>query len=68
MREKCAVEFFESFEDDYSENGYHLVNHSRKEKYYILKDFLERRHPEKSEYYWNILKEEFNSREVRKIK
>lgn len=68
MREKSAFEFFESFADDYRAKGYHLVNHSRKEKYYILKDFLERRHPEKGEYYWNILKEEFNSREVRKIK
>lgn len=66
--EKSAFKFFESFADDYRAKGYHLVNHSRKEKYYILKDFLERRHPEKGEYYWNILKEEFNSREVRKIK
>lgn len=66
--EKSAFKFFESFADDYRAKGYHLVNHSRKEKYYILRDFLERRHPEKGEYYWNILKEEFNSREVRKIK
>jgi len=66
--EESAFAFFESFADDYREKGYHLVNHSRKEKYYILKDFLDRRCPEKSEYYWSILKEEFNSREVRKIK
>ena len=66
--ERSAFRFFESFADDYREKGYHLVNHSRKEKYYILKDFLDRRCPEKSEYYWSILKEEFNSREVRKIK
>ena len=66
--EESVFAFFESFADDYREKGYHLVNHSRKEKYYILKDFLDRRCPEKSEYYWNILKEEFNSREVRKIK
>ena len=68
MREKSAFEFFESFADDYRAKGYHLVNHSRKEKYYILKDFLDRRYPEQSEYYWELLKEEFNSREVRKIK
>ena len=66
--EDSAFRFFEDFADDYRERGYHLVNHSRKEKYYILKDFLDRRCPEKSEYYWSILKEEFNSREVRKIK
>ena len=66
--EKSAFGFFESLADDYREKGYHLVNHSRKEKYYILKDFLDRRHPGKSEYYWSLLKEEFNSREVRKIK
>ena len=66
--EESAFQFFESFGDDYRSKGYHLVNHSRKEKYYILKEFLERRYPEKGEYYWSILKEEFNSREVRKIK
>ena len=66
--EESAFGFFESFGDDYRAKGYHLVNHSRKEKYYILKDFLDRRNPEKSEYYWELLKEEFNSREVRKIK
>ena len=67
-REKSAFRFFESLADDYRAKSYHLVNHSRKEKYYILKDFLDRRYPEKSEYYWELLKEEFNSREVRKIK
>ena len=66
--EDSAFGFFESLADDYRAKGYHLVNHSRKEKYYILKDFLDRRNPEKSEYYWELLKEEFNSREVRKIK
>lgn len=66
--ETSAFGFFESLADDYRAKGYHLVNHSRKEKYYILKDFLDRRYPEKSEYYWELLKEEFNSREVRKIK
>ncbi len=66
--EASAFRFFESLGDDYREKGYHLMNHSRKEKYYILKNFLERRYPEKGEYYWNLLKEEFNSREVRKIK
>ena len=67
-REQSAFGFFESLADDYREKGYHLVNHSRKEKYYILKDFLERRDPENGAYYWEILKEEFNSREVRRIK
>ena len=66
--EESAFGFFESLADDYRAKGYHLVNHSRKEKYYILKDFLDRRYPEQSEYYWELLKEEFNSREVRKIK
>ena len=66
--EKSAFEFFESFADEYRKKGHHLVNHSRKEKYYILKEFLEKRYPEKGDYYWNILKEEFNAREVRKIK
>ena len=66
--EDSAFGFFESLADDYRKKGYHLVNHSRKEKYYILKDFLDRRHPEKSEDYWELLKSEFNSREVRKIK
>ena len=66
--EKSAFTFFESLGDDYRAKGYHLMNHSRKEKYYILKDFLDRRYPEKSEYYWELLKTEFNSREVRKIK
>ena len=66
--EESAFGFFESLADDYRAKGHHLVNHSRKEKYYILKDFLDRRYPEKSEYYWELLKEEFNSREVRKIK
>ena len=66
--EKSAFGFFESFADDYRAKGHHMVNHSRKEKYYILKEFLDRRYPEKSEYYWELLKEEFNSREVRKIK
>ncbi len=68
LEEASAFRFFESLAEDYRRHGYHLVNHSRKEKYYILKDFLERRHPRKSEYYWELLKEEFNSREVRKIK
>lgn len=68
LEEASAFRFFESLAEDYRRHGYHLVNHSRKEKYYILKDFLERRHPKKSEYYWELLKEEFNSREVRKIK
>ncbi len=68
LEEASAFRFFESLAEDYRRHGYHLVNHSRKEKYYILKDFLERRHPGKSEYYWELLKEEFNSREVRKIK
>lgn len=66
--EKSAFGFFESLADDYRAKGHHMVNHSRKDKYYILKDFLDRRYPEKSEYYWELLKEEFNSREVRKIK
>ena len=66
--EDSAFGFFESLADDYRAKGYHLVNHSRKEKYYILKDFLERRNPKMGEYYWELLKEEFNSREVRKIK
>ncbi len=66
--EESAFAFFESLGDDYRAKGYHLVNHSRKEKYYILKEFLEGRYPKKGEYYWNLLKEEFNSREVRKIK
>lgn len=67
-REDSAFAFFESLAEDYRSKGYHLVNHSRKEKYYILKDFLDRRHPEKSEDYWELLKLEFNSREVRKIR
>ena len=66
--EDSAFGFFESLAEDYRAKGYHLVNHSRKEKYYILKDFLERRNPKMGEYYWELLKEEFNSREVRKIK
>ena len=66
--ETSAFGFFESLADDYRSKGYHLVNHSRKEKYYILKEFLDRRCPEQSEHYWELLKEEFNSREVRKIK
>ena len=66
--EESAFGFFESFADEYRGKGYHLVNHSRKEKYYILKEFLEKRYPEMGEYYWSILKEEFNAREVRKIK
>ena len=37
--EKSAFAFFESFADEYRGKGYHLVNHSRKDKYYILKDF-----------------------------
>ena len=68
MEEASAFRFFESLAKDYREKGYHLVNHSRKEKYFILKDFLDRRHPGKSECYWSLLKEEFNSREVRKLK
>jgi len=68
LEEESAFRFFESLAEDYRRHGYHLVNHSRKEKYYIMKDFLERRHPQKSEYYWELLKEEFNSREVRKIR
>lgn len=68
LEEVSAFRFFESLAEDYRRHGYHLVNHSRKEKYYILKDFLERRRPQKSEYYWELLKEEFNFREVRKIK
>ena len=66
--EKSPFAFFEAFADDYRAKGHHMVNHSRKEKYYIFKEFLEERHPEQGEYYWNLLKEEFNSREVRKIK
>ena len=66
--EKSAFGFFESLADDFRAKGHHMVNHSRKNKYYILKDFLDRRYPEKSEYYWELLKEEFNSKEVRKIK
>ena len=66
--EHSAFGFFESLADDYRAKGYHLMNHSRKEKYYILKDFLERRNPQMGEVYWEILKSEFNSREVRKIK
>ena len=66
--EKSPFRFFESLSEDYRQKGYHLTNHSRKEKYYILKDFLERRRPEKGARYWELLKEEFNSREVRKIK
>lgn len=68
QEEKSDFGFFESLADDYRAKGYHLMNHSRKEKYYILKDFLERRNPQKGEAYWEILKSEFNSREVRKIK
>ena len=68
LREKSAFGFFESLADDYRFRGHHLVNHSRKDKYYILKEFLDRRYPDQSEYYWELLKEEFNSREVRKIK
>ena len=68
QEEKSEFGFFESLADDYRAKGYHLMNHSRKEKYYILKDFLERRNPQKGEAYWEILKSEFNSREVRKIK
>ena len=37
--EESAFSFFESLGDDYRAKGYHLVNHSRKEKYYILKEF-----------------------------
>lgn len=68
LEEKSAFEFFESLAEDYRRKGYHLMNHSRKEKYYILKDFLERRHPKKADVYWELLKEEFNAREVRKIR
>ena len=39
--EKSAFGFFESFADDYRKNGHHMVNHSRKDKYYILKEFLD---------------------------
>ena len=68
LEETSPFGFFEAMAADYRAHGYHMVNHSRKEKYYIFKDFLERRHPEKGEYFWSLLKEEFNSREVRKIK
>lgn len=66
--EEDAFSFFEAFAGYYRQKGCHLVNHSRKEKYYILKEFLEQRDPKRSEYYWELLKEEFNSREVRKLK
>ena len=66
--ESDAFGFFEAFAGFYRGKGYHMVNHSRKEKYYILKEFLELRDPKRSEYYWELLKEEFNSREVRKLK
>ncbi len=68
QKEESAFGFFEALAKDYREHGYHMVNHSRKEKYYILKDFLDRRYPEQGAYFWELLKEEFNSREVRKIK
>ena len=68
LEETSPFRFFEAMAADYRAHGYHMVNHSRKEKYYIFKDFLERRHPAKGEYFWSLLKEEFNSREVRKIK
>lgn len=68
LEEESPFEFFEAFAHDYRSKGCHLVNHSRKEKYYIFNEFLEKRHPQKSGFYWNLLKEEFNSREVRKIK
>lgn len=68
LEERSPFGFFEALADDYRQHKFHLVNHSRKEKYYIFKDFLDRRHPQRSEYYWKLLKEEFNSREVRKIK
>ena len=67
-QEPSAFGFFEAFAKEYRAKGHHLVNHSRKEKYYIFKEFLENRHPEQGDYYWELLKEEFNSREVRKIK
>ncbi|MGN0335656.1 MAG: DUF4080 domain-containing protein [Lachnospiraceae bacterium] len=67
-RETSAFAFFEDLSQDYRGKGLHLLNHSRKEKYYILKDFLERRYPEEGELFWNILKQEFNQREVRKIR
>lgn len=66
--EESAFRFFESMAVDYRARGYHKVNHSRKEKYYILKEFLQRRHPKRGAFYWELLKEEFNSREVRKIR
>lgn len=66
--EESAFRFFEDFAEEYRSKGYHLVNHSRKEKYYIFREFLEGRDPQRGSYYWSLLKEEFNSREVRKIK
>ena len=36
--ETSAFGFFESLADDYRAKGHHMVNHSRKEKYYILND------------------------------
>ena len=67
-KEESAFRFFEAFGDVYRGKGHHLVNHSRKDKYYIFHEFLKERHPEEGAYYWELLKEEFNSREVRKLK
>lgn len=67
-REKSAFGFFEDLAMDYRQKGLHLLNHSRKEKYYILKEFLEQRYPKEGAFFWEILKEEFNGREVRKLK
>lgn len=68
VREESAFRFFEDLAAHYHAKGYHRCNHSRKEKYYIFKEFLEARDPENGAYYWSLLREEFNSREVRKIK
>ena len=68
LKEESAFRFFEAFARMYRKNGHHLVNHSRKDKYFIFHEFLKERHPEMGEFYWELLKEEFNSREVRKLK
>jgi radical SAM superfamily enzyme YgiQ (UPF0313 family) len=68
LKEESAFRFFEAFAKMYRKNGHHLVNHSRKDKYFIFHEFLKERHPEMGEFYWELLKEEFNSREVRKLK
>ena len=68
LKEESAFAFFEAFAASYRSKGHHLVNHSRKEKYMIFREFLENRHPGMGEFYWELLKEEFNSRDVRKLK